>query len=98
MRKRRILFGFLVCFFFAQLCWSQLIRGFVSGTVADSGGAVIPGVEITMTNVSTGIARHAETNTYGFYRFVAVDPGAYSIEFKLPGFETRRIDTVRVRT
>lgn len=98
MRKLEVLLGFFVCFLFASICCGQLIRGFVSGTVTDSGGAVIPAVQVTLTNASTNVARNAETNASGFYRFVAVDPGEYSIEFHLPGFETRRIGNVTVRT
>src|SRR5262245_61939623 len=98
MRKLQVLLGLFVCFLFASVCWGQLIRGFVSGTVTDAGEAVIPGVQITLTNTSTNVMRTAETNASGSYRFVAVDPGEYSIEFKLQGFETRKIGNVIVRT
>ena len=64
---------------FASICCGQLIRGFVSGTVTDAGGAVIPAVQITLTNASTNAMRTTETNSSGFYRFVAVDSGEYSI-------------------
>ena len=98
MRKLQVSFSCFVCFLFASICCGQLIRGFVSGTVTDAGGAVIPAVQITLTNASTNAMRTTETNSSGFYRFVAVDSGEYSIEFKLPGFETRKISNVMVRT
>jgi hypothetical protein len=77
---------------------AQLIRGFVSGAVTDSAGAVVPGVQITLTNTATNLSRQAVTNDFGLYRFVAVDPGQYRIEFSFPGFETRRVDNVVIKT
>ena len=58
----------------------------------------MPAVQVTLTNTSTSVARQAETDGFGFYRFVAIEPGEYSIEFKLPGFETDRVDHLIVRT
>ncbi len=77
---------------------AQLIRGFVSGTVTDTTDAIIAGVQITITNKATNISRDTVTNDVGFYRFVAVEPGDYSVEFKLAGFETLKIDRIPVKT
>jgi outer membrane receptor protein involved in Fe transport len=76
----------------------QLIRGFVSGSVTDSTNAVIPGVQIVLTNKQTNIPRETVTNELGFYRFVAVEPGEYTLEFRKSGFETHRVDNVTVKT
>ena len=75
---------------------AQLTRGFISGTVTDASQALVPGVLVSITNKLTGISRETVSTDAGFYRFVAVEPGTYSVEFKLAGFETRRIDTVTV--
>ena len=75
---------------------AQLTRGFISGTVTDASEALVPGVLVSITNKLTGISRETVSTDAGFYRFVAVEPGTYSVEFKLAGFETRRIDTVTV--
>jgi Carboxypeptidase regulatory-like domain/TonB dependent receptor len=77
---------------------AQLTRGFISGTVTDASQAVIPGVLVSITNKSTGISRETVSTDAGFYRFVAVEPGSYSVELKLAGFETRRLDNVTVST
>ncbi len=77
---------------------AQLTRGFISGTVTDASQAVVPGVSVSIMNKLTGISRETVSTDAGFYRFVAVEPGTYSVEFKLAGFETRRIDTVTVST
>src|SRR5262245_44104084 len=99
IRRQDVSIIFLVVLLLAaSLSHAQLIRGFVSGTVTDSGGAVAPGVQVTLTSVSTNASRQLVTNDSGFYRFVAVEPGEYSVEFLLPGFETRKVGGVVVRT
>jgi hypothetical protein len=70
---------------------AQLTRGFISGTIQDSSGAVVTGVKITVINQATGIKNETETNHLGVYRFVAVEPGTYGIEFVKAGFETRKV-------
>jgi len=77
---------------------AQLVRGFVSGTVTDATNSVVPGVQVTITSMATNISRETLTNNLGFYRFAAVEPGDYSVEFKLAGFETHKIPSITVRT
>src|SRR5438128_8626633 len=77
---------------------AQLVRGFISGTVTDETNAVIPGVELRITNKAMNISREGLTNETGFYRFAAVEPGDYSVEFHLPGFKTQKIDNITVST
>lgn len=77
---------------------AQLIRGFISGTVTDASNAVITGVQVTITNTGTNISRQTLSNEFGFYRFVAVEPGNYSVDFAASGFENRRVAGVTVST
>jgi hypothetical protein len=95
---RPALFVLLVILCTTQSGQAQLIRGFISGTITDSSNAVIPGVQITITNTATNISRQTTTNELGFYRFVALEPGTYSVEFKASGFENRRVPAVSVST
>src|SRR5206468_5157252 len=46
----------------------------------------------------TNIARATSTNDVGFFRFAAVEPGDYTVEFKISGFETSRVDPINVST
>src|SRR5207249_817675 len=77
---------------------AQLTRGFISGTISDTTNAVMAGVQVTLTSKTTNISRNTLTNDVGFYRFAAVEPGEYSLEFKSAGFETHRIESVGVNT
>ena len=91
----RPLLGFLI---FCAAASGQLTRGFISGTVQDASPAVIPGVKVTITSKATNISSETETNNLGVYRFVAVEPGVYAIEFHKPGFERKRVENVQVST
>ena len=56
--------------------WAQLTQGFISGTVTDPTGAVVPSVSILLTETSTGVTRRGTTNQAGVYRFVGLEPVA----------------------
>ncbi|HET9789518.1 MAG TPA: TonB-dependent receptor, partial [Pyrinomonadaceae bacterium] len=72
----------------ALVVQAQTSRGTVSGTVADTTGAVVSGASVTLTNTETTLSRTAVTNDAGFYRFDAVDLGTYSLTISASGFGT----------
>src|SRR5215475_3808152 len=65
----------------------QGFQGGVRGAVTDSGGALIPGAVVTITNEGTSATRSTLTNEAGQYVFGAVIPGKYKITVELPGFK-----------
>jgi hypothetical protein len=72
------------------LCASLWAQGTaqIGGTAKDQSGAVLPGVEITVTQTETGIARSAVTNETGSYVLPNLAIGPYRLEAALPGFRT----------
>ncbi len=58
------------------------------GSVADSSGAVLPGVSVTIRNEATGVERSIVTDEQGAFRVPALQPGPYVIESTLMGFGT----------
>src|SRR5688572_32910881 len=60
----------------------------ISGRVTDPSGAVVPGVDVTLTNIDTGIERFAVTNDSGAYVFTNLNPGRYRLQASLQGFRT----------
>ena len=66
---------------------AQVAGGTISGTVTDSSGRVINKVEITITNVATGVTRVVTTNDEGFYSAPNLLPGTYELKFSAPGFK-----------
>jgi hypothetical protein len=67
---------------------AQVAGGTISGTVTDSSGRVINNVQITITNVATGITRDLTTNDEGFYSAPNLLPGTYEAKFSAKGFNT----------
>jgi len=75
---------------------AQTFRGGVQGTVTDTTGAALPGVDVTATNEATGLARSAVSDAEGNYFLSELPPGAYSIKAALSGFTTQSVSGVRV--
>ena len=71
----RALLIVIVTIAFSAIAFGQTSRGTVTGTVTDPNGAVIAGAEVTLTSGATKLSRTTTTNSEGFYRFEAVDPG-----------------------
>ncbi len=66
----------------------QSTTGTITGTVSDVTGAVLPGVEVTVTNVGTNLTRSLITNESGLYTAPQLPLGNYRVEALLPGFQT----------
>lgn len=62
------------------------------GRVADSTGAVIPGVAIKLTNVDTNQTRETISNEVGEYNIPLIPPGSYRLEATYQGFRTYKVD------
>src|SRR6266480_2493880 len=73
--------------FFCGMVWAQATAQ-ISGTVRDSSGAVIPGVEIKVTQTATGAVRTTLSKEEGRYVFANLALGPYMLEAKQPGFKS----------
>ncbi len=82
-----LLVGSLTCVF------SQ-INASVGGTVADTSGALIPGVTITARNTQTGVITTVISNESGAYQFANLQTGTYTVSAELPGFRTQTYNDV----
>jgi hypothetical protein len=82
-----LIFGSLISIFTSTLAWSQATAQ-ISGTVRDQSGAVLPGVEIRVTQADTGLSRGTLTNETGSYVLPNLPLGPYRLEAVLPGFRT----------
>jgi Ca-activated chloride channel family protein len=59
----------------------------LEGTVKDKFGGVLPGVEIKVTDDSTGSTAQTVTNQAGQYAFPALSPGLHTLTAELSGFQ-----------
>src|SRR4051812_43706544 len=88
--KRLSMFFVLSLLASAGICQAQTFRGGISGRVADSTGAVLPGVTVTATNDATGVARTTTTSATGDFSVPDLQLGMYTVEATLQGFQTVR--------
>jgi len=72
--------------------------GEVTGTVVDSSKAFIPGVTVKAVNTNNGIVNTTVTNEAGVYDLSPLTPGTYRITASLPGFQTRTVTDLEVRS
>jgi hypothetical protein len=68
---------------------AQTPTGNILGTVHDSGGGVIPGVNISAKSLETGAVRSAATDSSGAYQILNLSAGFYDIEAGNKGFKTQ---------
>jgi hypothetical protein len=59
--------------------------------VSDSTGAVVPEVEVTVSNVDTNAARVTATTASGDYAVTGLLPGHYAVKAKKAGFKTSQV-------
>jgi hypothetical protein len=67
---------------------AQVVGATLSGTISDTSGAVLPGAQVSIKNVSTGVQSSSATNSSGLYRAPNLLAGAYELTFSAPGFKT----------
>ncbi len=60
--------------------------GTISGTVKDPSGAVLPGAQLVLRNLSTGVERSLQSDGAGQYVVPSLPPGDYSIRVTATGF------------
>ncbi len=73
---------------------AQSNSGSMTGTVADSTGAVIPGATVTIANAISGYTRTQKTDSAGHFQFVNVPFNPYQLSVSSTGFQsfTKRVD------
>jgi hypothetical protein len=78
----------LAAFGVAGSLYAQSDRGAVTGTVKDTSAAVVPDVEVLVTNPATNQTWTATTDTLGIYRVENLPIGTYTVSFRKSGFKT----------
>ena len=83
-RVRRVMLSLALLLGLAIPAAAQVQGGTITGTIRDEQGAVLPGVEVTLTGA-------AETSSFttgqdGQFRFLNVPPGTYQLSAALTGF------------
>src|SRR4051812_24791766 len=67
---------------------AQVVNGSITGTVSDTSGGVLPGVNVALTGARLiGGGDSQVTDSTGNYRFDRLSPGSYTVKFELQGFK-----------
>ena len=89
-----------VCGFLHPLTgWAQttIYSGSIQGTISDTSGAVVPGVQITITSQATGRAINLVSSSAGTYASGTLIPGEYTVRVEAKGFKIVTLhETVQV--
>jgi hypothetical protein len=80
-----VVMGLVVAALSCSSIWAQATAQ-INGAVKDQTGAVLPGVEITVTQTETGATRTTITNEQGSYVLPGLPVGPYRLQASLPGF------------
>ncbi len=96
MRKSFVVGALVLALAMSLQALSQSSNATVSGTVADAGKALIPGVTVTAANTETGVVSTGITNESGNYNIPGLLPGVYKVTAELPGFQTQSFTDVRL--
>ena len=88
--RRAFLTLVICCFAYAipLTAQTQITTGVIQGTVMDSTGAVLPGVDVTIVNPETNLTQTRTTDADGRFVFLQLPPGRYAATFRLSGFGT----------
>src|SRR5688572_22314787 len=62
------------------------VNGTINGTVTDASQAAIPGANLILKNTQTGENRQTASSEDGFFTFIDVPRGEYSIRVTAQGF------------
>ncbi len=84
----------LLCIGIVAPLHAQVGTSSVNGLAEDTTQARIPGVEVTATNLETGIETVVLTNDAGAYNIPNLQAGAYTVRAVLPGFQTQVFENV----
>ena len=88
---RLVMIAFLTIVFHAigpKSAEAQVVGATLSGVIADSSGAAVPGAKVSITNVDAGTVREATSNEDGLYSAPNLLPGGYEVSVSSPGFAT----------
>jgi hypothetical protein len=71
-------------------------QGSMLGTVTDSSGASVPGAEVVVTNLDTGLVNKAVTDSGGNFEILALHIGRYSVTVTATGFKTWKLTSTMI--
>jgi len=75
---------------------TPLGAGSLGGTIRDPSGALVTDAKVTLTETSKGLVRESQSDREGSFLFLSVIPAVYSVQVAKAGFNTERMDSLRI--
>jgi hypothetical protein len=92
-----VLYALLTVVVFTPASPAQTATATLAGSVRDQSAAVIPGAEITVTNLNTNLVRKYVSDEAGKYIISALPPGPYSVLVQAPGFGKFQVKSIELQ-
>ncbi len=70
-----------------SVAFAQVDRATLTGIVKDPSDAVIPGAQVTVTNIATNVVAKVTASESGSYLVLNLNPGQYLVQVEAPGFQ-----------
>src|SRR5258705_4829916 len=86
--RLKVILGVVLLVGSASLAVAQITSATLSGTIKDETGGVLPGVDVVIRNLDTGLTRSAVTDANGYFTVPGLAPGKYETRATLQGFRT----------
>ena len=83
--------AFIACALHAQ------VTSRIGGYVRDSSGAIVPNAKVTAVSSQQRLTRTTNSNTTGYYEFVAIPAGTYDITVESAGFQNQTQNGVELQ-
>src|ERR1700680_1522524 len=87
-RQVQFIVALSICFSFGEVAWAQKDEASIVGTVEDPSGAVVPGVQVTATDVDRGTSFMTSTGISGNYVAGPLKIGRYRVKVSKKDFKT----------
>jgi hypothetical protein len=70
----------------------------LSGTISDTSGGIMPGVDVTAKHNGTGATFNSVSDTVGRFSIPSIPPGTYTVTVSLSGFKTVVLPDIQLVT
>jgi len=85
--SKRVVITILAIAIFAIFANAQTFRGGISGSVADTSGALVPNASVKIVSKGTGFTRSQNTTQAGDFTFPELQVGVFTITVTAQGFQ-----------
>ncbi|HZU08609.1 MAG TPA: TonB-dependent receptor, partial [Pseudacidobacterium sp.] len=93
----RLAYALLVSLLLPGLLFAQgIVTGYITGTVVDPQGAVVPNASVTAVQASTNARFVVNTLSNGDFELRNLPPGRYTVTISAPGFQSTTLSNVVV--